>query len=77
MLEQTGSAELNDQRMHCGVLGGKCAKRSSLCFPFFLSFWLSNEMTTTNARRVEVASEGKGTTLVFWLLRLHACFLGA
>lgn len=38
MLEQTGSAELNDQRMHCGVLGGKCAKRSSLCFPFFLSF---------------------------------------
>lgn len=68
--------------MHCGgvgvVLVGLGNAQNGVLF-VFLSFFLVIELNdeTTNAGRVEVASEGKGITLVFWLLRLHACFLGA
>lgn len=63
--------------MHCGgvgvVLGWETRKTEFSLFSF-LSFFLVIELNdeTANAGRVEVASEGKEITLVFWLLRLHA-----
>lgn len=69
--------------MHCGgvrgsvgvVLGWQMRKNGVLFvfLAFFLSFWLSNEMTkqpTPGGRRVEVTSGRKRITLVFCLLRL-------